>query len=114
MNKTQRQEIKFLKYIVLKLDKEVWTEEDIQDIYIKFKLFLSNLDLDEISILRKGEVFLGPYIDTVDITNLEQLKQLIFNILTAATEDLNVQVAITIIGALTKLSLEKLNNKKEE
>ena len=109
MDKIRRQEIKFITYITTKLDKEVWTKEDLQDIYKRFKIFTQNLNLDEIDLLRKGEVFLGNY-----IYNITNIKDTIYKILEAATNDLNISVSITMIAALIKLSLEKLNDKKEE
>lgn len=109
MDKIRRQEIKFITYITTKLDKEVWTKEDLQDIYKRFKIFTQNLNLDEIDLLRKGEVFLGNY-----IYNITNLKDTIYKILEAATNDLNISVSITMIAALIKLSLEKLNDEKEE
>lgn len=109
MDKIRRQEIKFITYITTKLDKEVWTKEDLQDIYKRFKIFTQNLNLDEIDLLRKGEVFLGNY-----IYNITNLKDAIYTILEAATNDLNISVSITMIAALIKLSLEKLNDEKEE
>lgn len=109
MNKIRRQEIKFITYITTKLDKEVWTKEDLQDIYKRFKIFTRNLNLDEIDLLRKGEVFLGNY-----IYNITNIKDTIYKILEAATNDLNISVSITMIAALIKLSLEKLNDEKEE
>lgn len=109
MDKIRRQEIKFITYITTKLDKEVWTKEDLQDIYKRFKIFTQNLNLDEIDLLRKGEVFLGNY-----IYNITNLKDTIYTILEAATNDLNISVSITMIAALIKLSLEKLNDEKEE
>ena len=109
MDKIRRQEIKFITYITTKLDKEVWTKEDLQDIYKRFKIFTRNLNLDEIDLLRKGEVFLGNY-----IYNITNIKDTIYKILEAATNDLNVSVSITMIAALIKLSLEKLNDEKEE
>lgn len=109
MDKIRRQEIKFITYITTKLDKEVWTKEDLQDIYKRFKIFTQNLNLDEIDLLRKGEVFLGNY-----IYNITNIKDTIYKILEAATNDLNISVSITMIAALIKLSLEKLNDEKEE
>lgn len=109
MDKIRRQEIKFITYITTKLDKEVWTKEDLQDIYKRFKTFTQNLNLDEIDLLRKGEVFLGNY-----IYNITNIKDTIYKILEAATNDLNISVSITMIAALIKLSLEKLNDEKEE
>lgn len=109
MDKIRRQEIKFITYITTKLDKEVWTKEDLQDIYKRFKIFTRNLNLDEIGLLRKGEVFLGNY-----IYNITNIKDTIYKILEAATNDLNISVSITMIAALIKLSLEKLNDEKEE
>ncbi len=109
MDKIRRQEIKFITYITTKLDKEVWTKEDLQDIYKRFKIFTRNLNLDEIDLLRKGEVFLGNY-----IYNITNIKDTIYKILEAATNDLNISVSITMIAALIKLSLEKLNDEKEE
>lgn len=109
MDKIRRQEIKFITYITTKLDKEVWTKEDLQDIYKRFKTFTRNLNLDEIGLLRKGEVFLGNY-----IYNITNIKDTIYKILEAATNDLNISVSITMIAALIKLSLEKLNDEKEE
>ena len=109
MDKIRRQEIKFITYITTKLDKEVWTKEDLQDIYKRFKIFTQNLNLDEIDLLRKGGVFLGNY-----IYNITNIKDTIYKILEAATNDLNISVSITMIAALIKLSLEKLNDEKEE
>ena len=115
MNKAQRLEFKFYKYVFEKVNSKNFSTKDLNDIYVKFKQLINDFKTDEISVLRKGEVFLGNYTkDIINFTDTEEVKNYIIKIMNAAADDLDITAGIAIIGAIVKLSLNKFDNVEEE
>ena len=109
-NKLQRAEFKFCKVIVKTINKENFTEKDLDKIYKQFIEFCKRGKLDELALLRKGEVMLGEYceVNLKDINDVHDLlKKCIYNI-----EEISVPIAIVTIAALTKLALAEINGKE--
>lgn len=115
MKKELKKELDFYDYVLKKMDIHDWTIKDLKDIYSKWLHLIKMYKTDELSVLRKGEIFLGEYTDKViSYTNMIDIKYFIYSIVEAASEDLDVSVGIVIIGTVIKLSLNKLENVKEE
>lgn len=111
LDKQGKLEYNFLKRVTItNITKDTWDKDDLQYLYKEFQFFLVKSNIDELSILRKGEVLLGQYCNIEDY-NYNVCKNMIFNILN--TNELAIPIQIAIIGALLKLYIEN-NNIKED
>lgn len=111
LDKQGKLEYNFLKRVTItNITKDTWDKDDLQYLYKEFQFFLVKSNIDELSILRKGEVLLGQYCNIEDY-NYNACKNMIFNILN--TNELAIPIQIAIIGALLKLYIEN-NNIKED
>ena len=111
LDKQGKLEYNFLKRVTItNITKDTWDKDDLQYLYKEFQFFLVKSNIDELSILRKGEVLLGQYCNIED-SNYNTCKNMIFNILN--TNELAIPIQIAIIGALLKLYIEN-NNIKED
>ena len=111
LDKQGKLEYNFLKRVTItNITKDTWDKEDLQYLYREFQFFLVKSNIDELSILRKGEFLLGQYCNIEDY-NYNTCKDMIFKILN--TNELAIPIQIAIIGALLKLYLEN-NNIKED
>lgn len=110
MNKQKKQELKFLKYVIKKLELKTWDKSDLVDIYNEFLNFCKILNLDEINLLRKGEVSLGKYCN-LDYKNIDEVKTRIY-IIFNNIEELDIPICIVLIAAITKLSISEFEGKK--
>lgn len=111
LGKSQQNEYNFLKYVIMKLNKETWDETDLENIYKKYELFLERMNLNELSMLRVGESMLGEYCE-VDLANIQDVKDLVTKCLNAF-EEITIPVCIVIIGALTKLALSTISGRED-
>lgn len=102
---------KFLKQVILRLKKENWTINDINYLYDKFLDFIKKENLDELSLLRYGEVLSGKALDCIDYNNIDNIRLNIFNLLDNI-DKLNIPIIVNVIAAILKLTI--LNYKKEE
>ena len=109
MDKFSKYEYDLLSYVIKKLDKIVWTEEDIRDIYKQIQKFNKKADINELDIMRKGEVFLGKYCE-VDLSNTQDVRDLIFQIVNNL-ESFRIPILVAILEALTKLALSEIDGK---
>lgn len=87
------------------------TKDDINKIYKSFIKFCKKMKLDELDLLRKGEVFLGKYCDTIDYSNLDEVLDAINRCFYNAIE-LTSPVALVMIAAISKLSLAEFDGKE--
>lgn len=111
MDKQGKLEYNFLKRVVImNSTKDKWNLEDIEYLYKEFQFFLTKSNIEEISILRKGEVFLGKYCDIEECSYIS-CKDMIFKIINS--DELAIPIQIAIIGALLKLCIEKDNVNQE-
>lgn len=112
MDKQGKLEYRFLKRVtVTVIVEDTWNKEIIQRLYREFQFFVAKSNIDEISILRKGEVMLGQYCNITDYS-YETCHDMIYKIIN--TDELAIPIQIAIIGAILKLYLEKYNDIKEE
>lgn len=109
MDKFSKYEYDLLSYVIKKLDKQVWTEEDIRDIYKQIQKFNKKADINELDIMRKGEVFLGKYCE-VDLSNIQDVRDLILQIVNNL-ESFRIPILVAILEALTKLALSEIDGK---
>ena len=109
-NKDTRAKYKFLKNVILTLDKKNWSTKELQYIYNEYKIFLKKIGVDEISALRTGEIFLGKYCN-VDFNDVNDVRDLVYKCC-EAMEEITPNVCTAIIGALVKLSLASINGEK--
>lgn len=109
MDKFSKYEYDLLSYVIKKLDKQVWAEEDIRDIYKQIQKFNKKADINELDIMRKGEVFLGKYCE-VDLSNIQDVRDLILQIVNNL-ESFRIPILVAILEALTKLALSEIDGK---
>ncbi len=111
MDKQGKLEYNFLKRVTItNMVKDTWDKNDLDNLYKEFKFFLAKSNINELGILRKGEVLLGQYCNITDY-NYNTCKNMIYQILN--TDELAIPIQIAIIGALLKLYIEN-NNIKED
>lgn len=106
----QRYEYKFLKNVLNLYKKEIWTDKELRVIDSEFNKFTKRTKLDNIAILRKGEVMLGEYCD-VDMTDIQDVRDLIYKCLDNM-EDISIPVGLAIIAAINKLALSNIDGKE--
>jgi len=112
MDKQGKLEYQFLKRVTIAvMVKDIWDKETLDQLYREFQFFLVKSNIEEISILRKGELLLGQYCNITDYS-YNVCKDTIYKILN--TDELAIPVQIAIIGAILKLYLEYYNDIKEE
>lgn len=109
MDKFSKYEYDLLSYVIKKLDKQVWAEEDIRDIYKQIQKFNKKADINELDIMRKGEIFLGKYCE-VDLSNIQDVRDLILQIVNNL-ESFRIPILVAILEALTKLALSEIDGK---
>ena len=109
MDRFSKYEYDLLSYVIKKLDKQVWVEEDIRDIYKQIQKFNKKADINELDIMRKGEVFLGKYCE-VDLSNIQDVRDLILQIVNNL-ESFRIPILVAILEALTKLALSEIDGK---
>lgn len=105
----KRFKYKFLKNVILRLDKHSWTEEDLRFIDNEFKKFIKRIKVEEIAALRSGEMFLGKYCE-VDLSNIDDVRDLIYKCCDSI-DQISSDVCIVIVGALTRLALSEIDGK---
>lgn len=112
MDKQGKLEYNFLKRItVAVIVEDTWDKEIIQRLYREFQFFIAKSNIEEISILRKGEVMLGQYCNITDYS-YKTCQDMIYKIINSF--ELAIPIQIAIIGAILKLYLENNNYIKEE
>lgn len=105
MDKQGKLEYKFLSRVVIQtITKDKWDISDLEYLYKEFNFFIAKSNIDEISILRKGEVLLGQYCDLKDYS-YNICKDMIYKIINS--DELAIPIQIAVIGAILKISLEK-------
>lgn len=109
MDKFSKYEYDLLSYVIKELGKQVWAEEDIRDIYKQIQKFNKKADINELDIMRKGEVFLGKYCE-VDLSNIQDVRDLILQIVNNL-ESFRIPILVAILEALTKLALSEIDGK---
>lgn len=102
---------KFLKQVILRLNKENWNINDINYLYNKFLDFINKENLNELSLLRYGEALSGKALDCINYKDINNVKLNIFNLLNNI-EKLDIPVIVNIIAVILKLTI--LENNKEE
>ena len=108
-NKDTRAKYKFLKNVILTLDKKNWSTKELQYIYNEYKIFLKRINVDELAALRTGEIFLGKYCN-VDYKDANDVRDLTYKCI-EAMDEITPNVCTAIIGALVKLSLAEIEGK---
>ena len=105
-------EYKFLKRVTVSvIVEDTWDEDIIKRLYREFQFFVAKSNIDEIGILRKGEVMLGEYCN-IDDFSFKRCQDLIYKIIN--TDELAIPIQIAIIGAILKLYIEHYNKNIEE
>ena len=111
MDKQGKLEYMFLKRVtVTVIVEDEWDKSTIENLYREFQFFLAKSNINELSILRKGEVMLGQYCNITDYS-YKTCQNMIYTIIN--TNELAIPIQIAIIGAILKLYLENNNNKEE-
>lgn len=108
--KYQKSEYKFLEYCIKIINQNIFGIKDLENIYKEFKKFVNNNNLDELALLRKGELMLGEYCE-VNTNNLQDVYDLLFKLINNL-EEIETPVLVVIIGALAKIALAKQNNEE--
>lgn len=110
MDKQGKLEYKFLSRVTIQnMTKDAWNISDLEFLYKEFQFFIAKSNIEEISILRKGEVLLGQYCD-LNNYSIDNCKDMIYKIINS--DELAIPIQIAIIGAILKISIEKLNMKE--
>lgn len=110
MDKQGKLEYKFLSRVVIQsMTKDTWDISDLKFLYKEFQFFIAKSNIEEISILRKGEVLLGQYCDLTSYS-FNNCKDMLYKIVNS--DELAIPIQIAIIGAILKISIEKLNMKE--
>ena len=105
-------EYKFLKRVTVSvIVEDTWDEDTLKRLYREFQFFTAKSNVDEINILRKGEVMLGQYCN-IDDYSFETCHDMIYKIINS--DELAIPVQIAIIGAILKLFIEYYNKNEEE
>lgn len=108
--KYQKSEYKFLEYCIKIINQSIFGIKDLENIYKEFKKFVNNNNLDELALLRKGELMLGEYCE-VNTNNLQDVYDLLLKLINNL-EEIETPVLVVIIGALAKIALAKQNNEE--
>lgn len=108
--KYQKSEYKFLEYCIKIINQNIFGIKDLENIYKEFKKFVNNNNLDELALLRKGELMLGEYCE-VNTNNLQDVYDLLLKLINNL-EEIETPVLVVIIGALAKIALAKQNNEE--
>ena len=108
--KYQKSEYKFLEYCIKIINQNIFGIKDLENIYKEFKKFVNNNNLDELALLRKGELMLGEYCE-VNTNNLQDVYDLLLKLINNL-EEFETLVLVVIIGALAKIALAKQNNEE--
>ena len=107
MDKQSKLEYNFLKKVTIVTAKDLWDKGDLETLYRDFEFFLARSNINEISILRKGEVMLGGYCNTED-NDYNKCKDMIYRIIN--DNELLPPIMIAMIGALLKIYLSEKQN----
>lgn len=83
-----------------------WNIKEIKRLYIYFEKFIKENDLNELSLLRYGEVLAGNNLDNIDYKDLNNVKENIKNILNNM-EDFSIPVLNLIIASILKITIER-------
>lgn len=108
--KYQKSEYKFLEYCIKIINQNIFGIKDLENIYKEFKKFVNNNNLNELALLRKGELMLGEYCE-VNTNNLQDVYDLLLKLINNL-EEIETPVLVVIIGALAKIALAKQNNEE--
>ena len=108
--KYQKSEYKFLEYCIKIINQSIFGIKDLENIYKEFKKFVNNNNLDELALLRKGELMLGEYCE-VNTNNLQDVYDLLLKLINNL-EEIETPVLVVTIGALAKIALAKQNNEE--
>ena len=108
--KYQKSEYKFLEYCIKIINQNIFGIKDLENIYKEFKKFVNSNNLDELALLRKGELMLGEYCE-VNTNNLQDVYDLLLKLINNL-EEIETPVLVVIIGALAKIALAKQNNEE--
>lgn len=108
--KYQKSEYKFLEYCIKIINQNIFGIKDLENIYKEFKKFVNNNNLDELALLRKGELMLGEYCE-VNTNNLQDVYDLLLKLINNL-EEIETPVLVVTIGALAKIALAKQNNEE--
>lgn len=108
--KYQKSEYKFLEYCIKIINQNIFGIKDLENIYKEFKKFVNNNNLDELALLRKGELMLGEYCE-VNTNSLQDVYDLLLKLINNL-EEIETPVLVVIIGALAKIALAKQNNEE--
>lgn len=108
IKKIQKEEIKFFTYLQKMYVKyPEWSLNEFKSIYNRFTKFAKKIHSDEISLLRKGEVFLrdneGTLKKLLDMS-LNEKQWYIFKIITSP--EIDVSIYIILVGTICKLTIE--------
>lgn len=105
----QNSEYNYLKKVILLLEKETWSVDDLKTIQREFRKFVKKNDLNELDLLRKGEVMLAEYCE-VDLSDLNDVKDMMFKCFNAIDE-ISSPICLVIVSALNKLALSEIEGK---
>lgn len=116
LKQTKKLEKTFLTKVIKELDKDKFTKDNLENIDKAFIEFTRKAELDELALLRNGEVMIrNTYGDVIDnLNNLENVKAIIFSILDKGldSDELYVPELVVLIGAVVRMSIYKIENKE--
>lgn len=108
VKKIQNEEIKFFIYLQKMYSRyPEWSLNEFKKIYNRFIKFTKKIHSDEISLLRKGEIFLRDNEGTLKKLlnmSLEEKQWYIFKII--SSPEIDVSIYIVLVGTICKLTIE--------
>jgi hypothetical protein len=113
MNKVQKSEYNYLKKVILRLNKKTWDKKDFEYIRGMFDKLCLNNNIDKLSALRYGEVFLGKITKEYDLKDYNSSRALIGYIF-ENIDNLEVPTVVVCIGAITYIVLEDIKDESED
>lgn len=112
MNKISRAEYNYLHKIIDFLDVENPEKSDLEKLDKEFSVFTQKMKLEEIALLREGEVLLGKFVQLAEVESIKQFQNQINTLVSASVVDnqFNIPVLIVMTGALIKLAISPKTN----
>lgn len=112
-------EYKYLNSAISFVELDKVQKKDFEKLDNSFKEFVKKVPADELSLLRKGEVFLGKYSKLALTYSYDKIQDLISRILhsTLIDEEIYESAAVVMIAALVKIAISfkiNYNDIKEE
>lgn len=108
MDKVQKSEYNYLKKVILRLNKKTWDKKDFEFIRDLFNKLCSDNNIDKLSALRYGEVFLGKITRDYNYKDYSSSRALI-GYMFENIDNLEVPTVIVCIGAISYLVLEDIS-----